>query len=100
MTPLAAAREMSSGYTERLPCLLGEVKPPRWAQMVPASGEARYFSSASDCGVSLSITATSPPATTEVGEPLTDGKGKKLEPVLAARVLFTVGMTEPTKSAS
>src|SRR6266542_5866999 len=74
---LAAFRMTALGYTDRSTRLFGEMKPPSLAQAAPAAELARYLIKACDCGVSLSMTATSPPAETEGGDELIEGKGKK-----------------------
>src|SRR5206468_3650211 len=41
---IAVARVIGSGYALAFTFLFGEEKPPRFAQIVAASGEARYWS--------------------------------------------------------
>src|SRR6202022_3733450 len=66
-----------SGYALAGTLLFGEAKPPRWAQIAAPSGPARYLISASLCGVSLSITATSPaPWIADLFALSADGAGK------------------------
>ena len=69
---------MASGYALSGTFLFGDVNPPRFAQIVAASGVARYVMNARAAGVSLNMTTVSPPPTTEGGEPLIDGNGNTL----------------------
>jgi hypothetical protein len=57
---LASACETGSGYALCGTLLFGDANPPRCAQMLAPSGQARYWMSAFAWGVLVSIIATSP----------------------------------------
>src|SRR5437763_8879427 len=84
---LAALLITVLGYTDGSTRLFGEMNPPSLAQIVPASAEARYLINASAGGVSRSMTAASPPADTDGGDPLIDGDGKKSQSAPGCRGL-------------
>src|SRR5438132_12307250 len=74
----ADARVSASLYALSGTFLFSDVKPPRFAQIVDASGDARYVMNARAPGLSLNMTTVSPPVTTAGGEPLIDGKANML----------------------
>jgi hypothetical protein len=74
----AEARVRASLYALSGTFLFGDVNPPRFAQIVEASGDARYVIHARAAGLSLNMTTVSPPVTTDGGEPLIDGKRNML----------------------
>src|ERR1700736_4163789 len=66
-----------SGYALVGTLLFGEAKPPKCAQIAAPSGPARNLIIASLCGVSLSMTATSPaPWMAALFALFADGAGK------------------------
>ena len=76
---VAVAREMESGYALGSTLRFGDEKPPIFAQIVAASGVARYLTNAWVAASSLNATIVSPPPTTLAGESLTDGNGELVE---------------------
>src|SRR5579864_202627 len=76
-------------------------KPPCFAQISAACGEARYFTNASMAGLSRNVTKRSPAISTALasGPGVIDGHVNVLKPVFGLAFVDDV-MTPPTKSAS
>src|SRR5487761_197010 len=76
-------------------------KPPCFAQISAACGDARYFTNASIAGLSRNVTNRSPAISTALasGPGVIDGHVNVLKPVFAFAFVDDV-ITPPTKSAS